>query len=119
MKAPTENINAISDKAILQVLGNFIKQQRLRQNKTQQEIAEAAGINRSTQAQLEAGGGGNMLSFIQSIRAIDQLSVLKNFELNELISPILLAKMRKKERQRGGYQKGKLTNLNTDKMQPE
>lgn len=114
-----KNMHAISDMGLLALMGSFIKQHRLRQNKTQQQVAEVAGINRSTLIQIEAGGGGNMLSFIQIIRALDQLSVLKNFELTELISPILLAKMRKKERQRGGYRKAELPNLSTDKTNPE
>ena len=53
------------DPAILEVLGNFIKQTRLQQNKTQQQVAEAAGINRSTMGQVENGGGDTLLSFIQ------------------------------------------------------
>jgi len=59
------NWYAMSDPAILEVLGNFIKQTRLQQNKTQQQVAEAAGINRSTMGQVENGGGDTLLSFIQ------------------------------------------------------
>ena len=57
--------HAMSDPAILEVLGNFIQQTRLQQNKTQQQIAEAAGINRSIMGQVENGGGDTLLSFIQ------------------------------------------------------
>lgn len=35
--------HAMSDPAILEVLGNFIQQIRLQQNKTQQQVATAAG----------------------------------------------------------------------------
>lgn len=94
------NINANSDKAILDLIGNYLKETRLRQNKTQQELADAAGINRSTLIQMESGGGGGLLTFVQIMRALDQLHVFKNFQLSDQISPLLLAKMQRKKRQR-------------------
>ncbi|MEI8073853.1 MAG: helix-turn-helix transcriptional regulator [Bacteroidota bacterium] len=92
--------NSISDKALLELIGVYLKETRLRQNKTQQELAEAAGINRSTLVQIESGGGGGLLTFVQIMRALDQLSVFKNFEVSEQISPLLLAKMQRNKRQR-------------------
>jgi len=65
MEKINNNWYAMSDPAILEVLGNFIQQTRLQQNKTQQQIAEAAGINRSIMGQVENGGGDTLLSFIQ------------------------------------------------------
>jgi transcriptional regulator with XRE-family HTH domain len=94
------NINANSDKAILASMGGWIKETRLRQNKTQQELAEAAGINRSTLIQMESGAGGGLLTFVQILRALDQLYIFKNFEITEQISPLLLAKMQRKKRKR-------------------
>ncbi len=94
------NINANSDKAILELIGGWLKETRLRQNKTQQELSDAAGINRSTLIQMESGGGGGMLTFVQIMRALNQLHVFKNFELSDQISPLLLAKMQRKRRQR-------------------
>ena len=92
--------NSISDKALLELIGSYLKETRLRQNKTQQELAEAAGINRSTLVQMESGGGGGLLTFVQIMRALDQLSVFKNFEIEDQISPLLLAKMQRNKRQR-------------------
>jgi transcriptional regulator with XRE-family HTH domain len=92
--------NSISDKALLELIGVYLKETRLRQNKTQQELAEAAGINRSTLVQLESGGGGGLLTFVQIMRALEQLAVFKNFEISEQISPLLLAKMQRNKRQR-------------------
>jgi transcriptional regulator with XRE-family HTH domain len=94
------NINSNSDKAILEVMGGWLKETRLRQNKTQQELADAAGINRSTLIQMESGAGGGLLTFVQIMRALDQLHVFKNFKISEPISPLLLAKMQRKKRQR-------------------
>ena len=93
-------MNANSDKAILALMGGWIKETRLRQNKTQQELADAAGINRSTLIQMESGAGGGLLTFVQILRALDQLYLFKNFEITDQISPLLLAKMQRKKRKR-------------------
>ena len=97
--------HAMSDPAILEVLGNFIKQTRLQQNKTQQQVAVAAGINRSTMVQIENGGGGTLLSFIQIVRALGQLQLFQNFEVKQQLSPLQLAKIDRKKRQRASIKK--------------
>ncbi len=91
---------AMSDPAFLAMLGNYIKQTRLQQNKTQQQVASAAGVNRSTIVQIEKGGGGTLLSFIQILRALEQLHLFQNFEVKQQISPLLLAKLDQQKRQR-------------------
>jgi len=91
---------AMSDPAILKKLGDFIQQKRLQQNKTQQELATAAGINRSTLVQFEKGGGGKLLTLIQILRALGQLELFQNFEIGAMISPLQLAKLEQKKRQR-------------------
>jgi transcriptional regulator with XRE-family HTH domain len=100
MDITTTNMNANSDKAILEAIGGWLKETRLRQNKTQQELADAVGINRSTLIQMESGGGGGLLTFVQIMRALDQLHLFKNFEISDQISPLLLAKLQRKKRQR-------------------
>jgi transcriptional regulator with XRE-family HTH domain len=91
---------AMSDPAILEKLGEFIQQTRLQLNKTQQELAAAAGINRSTLVQFEKGSGGKLLSLIQIIRALGQLELFQNFEIRKMVSPLQLAKLEQKKRQR-------------------
>ena|ERR1700744_4879872 len=91
---------AMSNPAILETLGKFIQETRLRQNKTQQQVATAAGINRSTMVQIENGGGGTLLSFIQILRALEQLHLFQNFEIKQQFSPLQLAKLEQKKRQR-------------------
>lgn len=99
---------AMSDPAILGVLGNFIQQTRLQQNKTQQQVAAAAGINRSTMVQVENGGGVTLISFIQILRALEQLQLFQNFEISQQLTPLQLAKIDQKKRQRAGYKKAAL-----------
>lgn len=100
MNKANNSILTMSDNAILAMIGNFLKEQRIQQNKTQEEIALSAGINRTTLIKMENGSATNMLSFVQVLRALGQLELLRNFEFEEQISPLLLAKMQQKKRQR-------------------
>lgn len=82
----------LTDNAILNQLGAFIKETRLSQNKTQQELATAAGVNRSTIVQLENGNSATLISFIQVLRALGKLDLFERFQQPTIISPLLLAK---------------------------
>jgi len=97
--------HSMSDPAILALLGKYIQQTRLQQNKTQQQIATAAGLNRSTVVQIEKGGGGTMISFVQILRALEQLQILEHFEVKQQISPLQLAKLEQNKRQRASAKK--------------
>lgn len=92
--------NESSDAALQEMIGQFIQQSRIRQNKSQQEIADAAGINRSTLSQIENGRGGTLITLIQILRVLDQVSFLKVFQVEERPSPLYLAKMEMKKRKR-------------------
>ncbi len=94
------NYLALSDNAILEKMGAYIKHQRLSQNKTQQQLAIEAGINRTTLLDLEQGQRANLITFIQVLRALHILDTLKTFEIETQISPILLAEMQQKYRKR-------------------
>ncbi|MES2330390.1 MAG: helix-turn-helix transcriptional regulator [Bacteroidota bacterium] len=96
---------SMSDRAILVVLGNFIQQTRLQQNKTQQQVAVAAGINRSTMVQVENGGGGTLLSLVQILRALEQLELFQHFEIRQQLSPLQLAKIDQQKRKRASNKK--------------
>lgn len=91
---------SISDKAILENIGTFLKETRLRQNKTQEETATAAGMNRSTLSQIENGSGGTLLSIVQILRVLGQLHLLQSFQVPALVSPLALAKLERQKRQR-------------------
>jgi len=93
-----EKWNLISDKGLLEVIGNFIKWHRLNQNKTQDEVAESAGISRSTLSLLERGEKVRIDSFIQVIRVLDLLYIMDIFKIEQEISPIEYAKLKKKQR---------------------
>lgn len=89
---------AMSDTALLGVIGSFVKQKRLEQNKTQAQLAKEAGINRTTLSLFENGVNSNMLTFIQVLRALKLLPMLAEFTVVRQLSPIQLAKLEKSQK---------------------
>lgn len=91
---------SMSDKALLEHIGTFIKHHRMEQNKTQDVLSKVAGISRSTLSLLERGETVTLTTLIQVLRALDQLHILESFKIFTTISPMALAKMDKEKRQR-------------------
>jgi len=96
---------SMSDKAIVSIIGEYIKHQRLIQNKTQANIAEIAGVNRWTMSKIENGQAISLISLIQILRALNLLDVLNVFKIQSQISPLELAKLEKQKRQRASKDK--------------
>lgn len=103
------SINSMSDNAIVETISNFIKYHRLEQNKTQSQLATEAGINRSTLVEFEKGNRANMITFIQLLRALNLLHVIKQFEIQQQLSPIQLAELEQSKRKRASKTKLPLT----------
>ena len=91
---------SMSDDALAQQIGAFIKHKRLEQNKTQDMVSSAAGISRSTLSLLERGEAVTLPTLIQVLRVLDQLHVLEVFEIKQSISPLAIAKAEKEKRKR-------------------
>ncbi len=108
-----ENTNtqwaSMSDKTIIAAIGEYLKHERLAQNKTQLKIAEEAGVNRWTINQIEKGEPVSLTSLIQILRALKLLQVFNAFNIGEEISPIELAKLEKRKRQRASNKLGNQT----------
>lgn len=93
------NIDAVSsDDAMISLIGNFVKHHRLRQNRSQDEVAKSAGVSRSTLSLLERGEKTNLSSLIRVLRVLDLLYVLNAFEVVDEISPIEYAELKRKSR---------------------
>ena len=92
----------MSDKALSMHIGLFIKHHRMEQNKTQEVLAKAAGISRSTLSLLERGETVTLATLIQVLRVLDKLYVMDVFSVQQEISPLMLAKMEKNKRKRAG-----------------
>ena len=106
-----KNWASMSDKALIEQIGAFIKQHRLRQNRTQNEVAEEAGISRSTLSLLERGETVTLLTLIQVLRVLDQLHIMNAFRVEERVSPIALAKLEKEKRKRASRENRGKQNL--------
>ena len=91
---------SMSDDALAQQVGSFIKHKRLEQNKTQDMVSSAAGISRSTLSLLERGEAVTLPTLIQVLRVLDQLHGLEVFEIKQSISPLAIAKAEKEKRKR-------------------
>ena len=95
----------LSDGAILKEIGERLKRERLNQNVSQAELAREAGIVRKTITNLETGEGCSMTTLLAVLRALGRLENLDAFLPDPGISPIQLAKLKGKQRQRasGGH----------------
>ena len=100
-----KNWDSMSDKALVEHIGAFIKHHRMEQNKTQDVLANAAGISRSTLSLLERGETVTLATLVQVLRVLDQLPVMEVFMVQQTISPLALAKMEKYKRKRASGKK--------------
>ncbi|RKZ82321.1 MAG: transcriptional regulator [Gammaproteobacteria bacterium] len=98
---------SMSDKALAEYIGAFVRHHRMEQNKTQDELSAAAGISRSTLSLLERCGVVTVTTLIQVLRVLDQLPILSVFEVIETLSPLAMAKLQKEKRQRARSKSGK------------
>ena len=104
------NWNSMSDQAISNTIGSFVRHHRLSQNKSQNEVAKAADISRSTLSLLERGETVTLATFLQVLRVLDLLYIMDSFKINEQISPIELAKLDREKRKRASAKKNTTKN---------
>jgi len=96
----------LSDKGIEAELGNRFKALRLQKNITQKALAEATTLSLNVIKALESGRG-KLSSIIAVLRELDALDHLDTFIPEISISPIQLAKMQGKVRERASGYRGK------------
>ena len=89
----------LTNKAIGKELGSRIKARRLEQNRTQEELAKATTHSLNVIKSLESGKGklSTIIAVLRELKALDQLN---NFIPEVRISPLQLARMQGKKRQR-------------------
>ena len=95
------NWTSVSDKALVETIGDFVKHHRLNQNQSQNKVATAAGVSRSTLSLLERGEKISLGSLIKVLRVLDLLHIMNVFKISNEISPIEYAKLQKNKR--GNY----------------
>ena len=89
-----------SDKAVLRDLGQRLRQARLRRNLSQQELADQAGLNRTTISEYERGSSTSTLTLVQVLRALEMLDELTAFLPDPGPGPLELARAQSHQRQR-------------------
>jgi len=104
----------LSDKGIAEEVGDRIRSLRLQKNVTQKALAEAATLSINSVKSLESGRG-KLSTLIAVLRELGALDHLDCFIPETSISPMQLAKMQGKVRERASGQR--LKNMPTDKME--
>jgi transcriptional regulator with XRE-family HTH domain len=91
---------SLSDRALAETIGNFVRHHRLEKNKTQEVLSHEAGISRSTLSLLERGETVTLSTLLQVLRVLEQLQIMEAFKVEKTVSPIALAKAEKSQRKR-------------------
>lgn len=97
-------IEKISSHALAVELGERLKQARLNRDLTQAEVAELAGVARKTVVNAEKGKA-QLNVFIAILMALDLTQQLDLFLPPTPLSPLQLAKLQGKQRQRASKQR--------------
>lgn len=91
---------ALSDSAILQRIGEKIKEVRVEQRVTQKQLSAAAGVSAFAISTIENGHNTSLLTLTQVLRALNRLELLDPFFQEPQISPIAYAKMVEERKKR-------------------
>ena len=94
------NLEGMSERAVLEELGIRLQTQRLGANLSQAEVARKAGVSRRGLQNLENGRGCTLSLLIRVLRALGKLQQLEALLPETGPSPIQLAKLKGRERQR-------------------
>lgn len=108
------HIKNLSDTAILQEIGTFIKTKRIAQGLTQKELSERASISRSTLSLMELGKNTALINLIKVLRILEVLYVFESFKIEQTISPLQLAKEDAKKRKRASKKRKNKNEKNQD-----
>lgn len=100
MGSTNNNWYAMDDTAIVKTIGTYIRNERLQQNLTQEDLSKHAGINRWTLTQVEGGRAISLTNLIAILRSLKVLHVFDEFVVTDTIDPLERMKLVKKQRQR-------------------
>ena len=105
----------MSSAAIAEEMGSRLKQARLNVDLTQAEVAIRAGIDRRTVLNAEKGKVQleNLVAILVALGLVDQLN---RFMPVQEISPLQLAKLKGKKRQRASRSKNRKARMGEDKL---
>lgn len=91
---------------ILLEMGDRLRAYRLQQNRTLEDLARDAGVSVGTLKNAEAGGNITLTTVIRVMRALHRLEMLDAFLPRPVVSPLQLAQLAGKERERASPSPG-------------
>ena len=101
----SSNWYSLSDIAIPSQLGRFLRQIRMEQNLTQENLAVKAGLSRSAIYELENGKcATSFITIVQVLRALDHLHLFDTWKSSETAHPIMRVQMPDKKGARASSQ---------------
>lgn len=111
-----DDIYMLADAVILNKMGTHLKAARLKQNITQQSLADAAGISLSSLKKIEKGEIASFDSLLRVLRTLGKLDVLVPLVDEEQMSPseyyeLVHSANAKHQRKRAA---GKVNNINME-----
>lgn len=84
---------SLSDKQIVTLICLQIRNIRLEQNITQEQLAERSGLGRASISRIEKGRSVSLLTLVQLLRALNRLDLLNAFQQAQpSISPMRMLK---------------------------
>lgn len=87
---------------VLAEIGSRLRGYRLQQNRLLREVAASAGVGLRTAASAEAGENPTLATLVKLLRALGRLDTLDAFLPPALPSPIEMAKLAGRVRERAG-----------------
>jgi transcriptional regulator with XRE-family HTH domain len=100
-----KNWFAMTNEKVVSHLCANLKQMRLNQNLSQEELSEKSGVSRITISRMERGQAINLLTMVQLLRAMENLDILNNFNIEPEISPMMVMEEREKYRKKASPKK--------------
>ncbi len=101
------HLKASTDNAILEILGDRVRQERLNQNITQRDLSGRAGLSLIVIQRLEGGLGCSLRNFIRVLRSLGKLDQIDLLLPEPGISPIDLARRAGMQRKQASGRRGR------------
>ncbi|MBL4587564.1 MAG: helix-turn-helix transcriptional regulator [Flavobacteriales bacterium] len=106
--------SGLADKQIVTRICLQIKNLRLEQNITQEQLAERSGLGRASISRIEKGRSVSLLTLVQLLRALNRLDLLNAFQqVQPTISPMQML-----EESKVRYRASGKRNLSIDDEKP-
>jgi transcriptional regulator with XRE-family HTH domain len=100
-----KNWYAMTDALVVKTLCASLKQMRLNQNLSQDDLATRSGLSRITISRMETGKAINLLTMVQVMRALGKLDLLNYLNEEPEISPLQVMEERSKYRKKASPSK--------------